>query len=244
MALLVLGRRGGGDRRARVEVALFPVLVVTNYLVMALGLAPDDRTHHMPEELLHRPLVWAYFAVAAWTLASGYATLLRPSLARPGPARTLTVVALALLLGVPAWWGRGVQVGPAWGKDYTWLAMSGGLPRCAEFLREHSARGEVVQNSEDDRWIVLGALAERPVYVADTWRTQTQTNPEIRRRLDEMAQFRRLGDPAAIVEFARRRRIAWFVLDPATPVKWPAAFLARPAFEAGGYRVYHFPPPG
>ncbi len=115
-----------------------------------------------------------------------------------------------------------------------------GLVRCAGFLREHSARGQVVQNSEDDRWIVLGALAERPVYVADTWRRQTQTDERTIRRLDELAKFRRLTDPAEIVAFAARCKIAWYVLDPATRVNWPASILAHPAFESGGFRVYRF----
>ena len=100
--------------------------------------------------------------------------------------------------------------------------------------------GRVVQNSEDDRWIILGALAERPVYVADTWKAPTQADERVIRRLDEMASFRRLTDPAEVAAFASRRKIAWYVLNPATKVRWPASILAHPAFESGGFRVYHF----
>ena len=136
-------------------------------------------------------------------------------------------------LVVPFYFGQGVQVGPGWGREVTSIRVPAGLARCSGFLREHSARGEVVQNSEDDRWIILGALAERPVYVADTWRGKAQTNEKIIRRLDEMASFRRLTDPAEIAAFAARRQIAWYVLDPATRVKWPASILDHPAFEIG-----------
>ena len=241
---VILVAKGGPDRRARVETALFPALVTANYLVMALGLAPDDRTRHTPDELLHRPLVWAYFAVAAWASGGFYALALRPRLARPGPARAVVAAGVAALLAVPAYFGQGVQVGPGWGKEVTSIRLPVGFVRSAGFLRDHSARGDVVQGSRDDRWNVLGCLAERPVYVADTWRLEEQADARIVRRLGEMASFRRLSDPAEILAFAARRRIAWFVLDPEVPVRWPASILDRPAFEAGGFRVYRLAPPG
>jgi len=219
-------------------------LIAANYLVMALGLALDDRTHHMSEELLHRPLVWAYFAVAAWTLGCFYEIVLKPRLARPGPARRMVPFVLVALLGVPAFFGQGVQAGPGWGKELSSMPLPAGLVRSAEFLREHTPRGQVVQNSEGDRWIILSALAERPVHAADTWKSPAQTNERIIRRLGELARFRRLTDPAEVAEFAARRKIAWYVLDPATRVNWPASILAHPAFESGGFRVYRFPPEG
>ncbi len=245
LAVLLIWIGPGADRRARIEAALFPALVTANYLTMALGLALDDRTHHMTDELLHRPLVWAYFAVAAWTLGCFQECVLRPRLARLGPARWAVPVVLLVLLGVPFFFGPGVQVGPDWGKRCTRMHLPLGLVRCAEFLREHSARGQVVQNSERDTWNVLSGLAERPVYVADTWRVAgKQNNEKILRRLDELADFRRLTDPAEIAEFAVRRKIIWYVLDPATEVAWPESTLVRPAFESGGFRVYRFTPAG
>ncbi len=87
MVVLLIRSDRGADRRA--GTALFPVLVTATYLIMALGLALDDRTAHMPDELLHRPLVWAYFAVAAWTLGCSYEVVLKSRLARPGPARVI-----------------------------------------------------------------------------------------------------------------------------------------------------------
>jgi len=242
MAAFLVASGRGADRRARVETASFPAFVAANYLIMALGLALDDRTHHTPDELLHRPLVWAYFAVVAWTSGCFHELALKSRLARPGPARAMVLIVPAALLGVPLFLGQGVQVGPGWGKELTSMRLPGGLVRSAGFLRDHSARGQVVQNSEDDRWIILGALAERPVYVADTWKTPTQPDEKIARRLAEMEHFRRLTDPAEIVAYAARRKIAWYVLDPATRVNWPASILAHPAFDSGGFRVYRFPP--
>ena len=45
---------------------LFPLMVVSIYLIMAIRLALDDRHIGMPEELLHRPFVWAYFVLVVW----------------------------------------------------------------------------------------------------------------------------------------------------------------------------------
>jgi hypothetical protein len=242
MAVLLIRSVGSSGRLSKVESALFPILVTANYLVMALGLALDDRTHHMPNELLHRPLVWAYFVVAAWTVGCFHEIILKPRLAPGGPLRRIIPVVLAALLCVPYFFGQGVQVGPMWSQELASLRVPGDLVHCAGFLREHSARGEVVQYSMDDRWNVLSALAERPIYVADTWRSETQTNPRILHRLDEMAKFRRLIDPAEIGAFAAQRKIVWYVLDPSTRVNWPGEILAHPAFQSGDYRVYHFAP--
>jgi hypothetical protein len=198
----------------------------------------------MPDELLHRPLVWAYFVVAAWTLGCFDEMVLKPRLSRIGPARRMVPVVLLALLGVPFFFGQGVLVGPGWSRELTSIRVPVGFVRCAGFVREHSARDQIVQNSADDRWIILSALAERPVYVADTWRSPTQTNEKILKRFEEMARFRRLTDPAEIAAFAARRKIAWYVLDPTTRVNWPASILAHPAFESGGFRVYHFAPAG
>ncbi len=67
LAILQAMRGRGAEAWARIETALFPMIVVMNYLIMSLGLARDDRVRYHSDELLHRPLVWAYFAVAAWT---------------------------------------------------------------------------------------------------------------------------------------------------------------------------------
>jgi hypothetical protein len=42
---------------------LFPMLIVGTFLVMAEGLAFDNRHFGSPDELLHRPFVWAYFVL-------------------------------------------------------------------------------------------------------------------------------------------------------------------------------------
>src|SRR4029077_18021645 len=62
--------------KVKIEAAalLFPFLVIINYLVMSLGLAQDTKGFQV-FELLHRPFVWAYFVVAAWSGAGVYVLL-------------------------------------------------------------------------------------------------------------------------------------------------------------------------
>ena len=58
--------------RERAFAKVRAVQVVFNYLVMAMGLALDTRGVGTRDELLNRPLVWAYFVLAAWTAGGAY----------------------------------------------------------------------------------------------------------------------------------------------------------------------------
>ena len=42
------------------------------YLIMSLGLAYDKNQVGTPDELLHRPFVWAYFVVCSWVAGAIY----------------------------------------------------------------------------------------------------------------------------------------------------------------------------
>jgi hypothetical protein len=211
---------------------------MANYLVMALGLASDAHNPNHPHELHHRPLVWAYFAVAAWTGGCLYETALRRWAQRFRSSWVVFTFLLAALLAFPIALGPGVQVGPGWGEQFTSRPFPVGLVRCAEFLRAKSARGDVVQDSEADPLLALSALSERPPFAADT--TETGGRDAIARRLDEARSFRRLTDLSRVFAFAAAHGIRWYVLHPETRVKWPLSLLGRPAFESGGYRVFRF----
>ena len=77
---------------------LFPVLIIVNYLTMSLGLAMNYNGIGRPEELLNRPLVWAYFAVVVWTVGGAYATVFGDKPPRSVGARICATGALALAL--------------------------------------------------------------------------------------------------------------------------------------------------
>ena len=90
-------------KRVSAVLLLFPLLLVANFLAMFLGLALDLRSS-TPDELSHRPVMIAYFAVAAWV--GGAAGLLLLESRRLGRfARPVLVCLAVFLLALPAFIG-------------------------------------------------------------------------------------------------------------------------------------------
>ena len=240
---MVRRREDGDSGRTRTAVVLFPIVVVVNYLVMSLGLAPDEQSLTGAHELQHRPLVWAYFAVAAWTGGAFHETLLKGWLQRSRRLRALLLPALAGLLCVPLVLGVNVQDGPGWGQQLTRAAMPVDLFECARFLRERGRPGDVIQDSARDPVLALSALSERPEFAVDFWDPRFKTL--LAGRLEALRGLERIADRDQLFREASAHRLRWYVLHPGTGARldWPRSFLAEPAFVSGGYRVYHFPGP-
>ncbi|MDR3635717.1 MAG: hypothetical protein P4L84_18085 [Isosphaeraceae bacterium] len=246
LVVLLLRREGGAvtnvaerppeETRYRVAVALFVPVVILTYLVMALGLAPDRNPVTQVDELQHRPLVWAYFVTAAWVGGACYELGLKRWFARSHFARITTSTAVCGLLAVPFFLGRDVEVGPGWGKEVTNTPMSMSFCKCARYLREHSGRGEVVQDSLLSPDKALGALSERPEYVIEYPDGPKQAL--LADRLDAIRRLERIVDAAELKRSAAKLGISWYVLRPNNRVAWDPRFVARPSFESGGYRVY------
>ncbi len=239
-----LAWRRGEPRRVRVAIALFPVAIIANYLVMSLGLAPDEGSVTTSDELMHRPLVWAYFAVASWVGGAAYEGVFKPMMSRFRIVKTLLLPIVLGLFLVPFVCGINVQVGPAWGKELTETRVPADLVRCATFLREQTRRGDLVLDSSRDPRLVLGALSERPEFVVDYFIKRFQ--PLLARRLEEASALERMTDVEAIHRYAADRRIRWYVLHPGDRVAWPLSQMEPPAFQAGEFRVYSLrqPPDG
>jgi hypothetical protein len=240
LGVVLAGRLLKRPARLELEYAAFPVLVGVNYLVMGLGLARDQNNPGHPEELLHRPLVWAYFIAAALTGATLYRLLL------DGPARripwlrpALAAAALGLLV-LPYRMGPQVQVGPTWGQLLCFRSYPRGWFECARYIRENARADDVVQESRNDPIFVFSAACERPAYAIAYF--DGRADQVLSARLAELETFKTLDDAESIRRFAGTRRIRWYVLDPDTRVRWPASLLARPAFTWNDFRVFSFPP--
>lgn len=229
-------------KTAPVAIGAFPLLVMANYLIMALGLAMDSKQIGSPDELLNRPLVWAYFAVAAWTGGAVYDRLFADGPPRAAAARA--VLGLAALLGllVPLTFAANLQTFPHWPR-YASFQVAGAVPTClvdaARFIRQHSARSDVVQDSENDPRVWVTALAERPDFAMDA---PLQPPAGLDRRLADLAAFKRLTSATEIKDYALRNHIAWYLLRPTSEVAWPAAIRNEAVFQCGGYRVLRFTP--
>lgn len=218
----------------------FPIIVIGNYIMMALGLALDTRQVGTPDELLNRPLVWAYFVAASWSAAACYRIFFGDRLPHGkvavGFAFATLLCTFAALYSAP-----NLQTFP--GRfERTTFAESGSVPRClvqvADYLRRESAVHDVVHDGALDPEFVLTALSERQLYVGAT---SFGGGSEIyQSRLDDVETLRGIADTEQLQKFVRARGITWVVQDPTINLSWPEHVVNRPAFSCGGYRLFHF----
>jgi len=231
-------------------VVLFPLLVVLNYLLMSQGLATDSSGLGMPEELLHRPFVWAYFVVCTWTAAAVCYLVLGAPDSQAGVRTKMntrlvciaSLVALPFALAVPALHGHKIHALPQW--------MPGGfgvkIPTCVvtagEFVQARGDRHDLVQDSKNDPIFVLTALSERQSFVAGPGAGNIRTPDGLHRRIVLLnVKFKKLTSATEVVDFARRNGISWYLRAPSDEPSWPADVDKYVDFQCGGYRLYHFP---
>ena len=219
---------------------LFPIAVVVNYWVMSLGLAMDEKRVGTPDELLNRPLVWAYFAIALWAAGGLYHAVWRN---RPPAGRWGNVVSIGLLAVALVALGRfagDLQVFPT--RGFPTFSSFNAVPACvvrsAEYIRSHSPPGDLVQDSENDLRFGFTALAERQLFAGES--SFGGLTDEHAKRLKDLSSFLQMREPEQIRAFATESGIRWYLLRPTTANAWPQAVLADPAFECGGYKVFRF----
>ncbi len=228
--------------------AFFPIFVFVNYTVISLGLAMDEKGIGSQVELLHRPFVWAYFALAAWTGAGTYAVLFGDRPPRAWPARILAAICVFSGLGVFLAYAHNIQTVP-YVPDFDTYRSFNSIPThlvkaCAD-IREHSALGDIIQDSENDHRFVVTGLAERQDFAAaaDSRFWEGVRVPQgLLERLDKLETAKQISDEGRLREFMHAAKISWYVLQPESNVAWPRSVLDKPAFRSGNYRVYHFTP--
>jgi hypothetical protein len=214
---------------------LLPAVFTANFLVMALGLAMDQRGVGTPEELLHRPFVWAYFVTAAWTGGTVAWLLVQPGPARRG-RRLAGAVALGALLFVPLAFDRRVQALDRMGIAY--VTVPAGLVEVPLWLGAHAAPRSVFQDSGYDVTYLLTALSDLRPYVDGSFIQVAHGAEESQRRMAAVIGLRKARDAATVRAVAAELGIDWFVLQPGDAVWWPSVVVDHPAFQSGGIRVY------
>jgi hypothetical protein len=241
--LLLPAAVAGARKRVALPLLCFPLLVVANYLVMAIGLAEDTRGVGTPDELLNRPLVWAHFVAAAL----GAGLLYRIWAGRMLPDASLRGrLAAAALLGAALCYAQysapGLQTFPGH-QDMGEFSLSNAVPTClvnaAAFIRAHGQPGDIVQDSVGDPRFVLTALSERQLYVGAVGFGGTLREQLARR--DDILRFMRLREADQLQQFTAARGIVWFLAYPQPVLAWPSAIFEKPAYACGEYRLYRFP---
>jgi hypothetical protein len=240
-------------KKLRPEDAI-PALTLVFYLYLVFWTPRNNRGS--PDELWHRPFVWVYFLLAVWTwgkLSTGV-TASRFVMPRLLPI-ALTIAGTALLV-VPWQLGKNVQnSGRVKAQEFRSFVIPSDLLACADFLREHSGRLDVIQNGVPDRRLkpaipepILGGFAERRCYLGrqlEHWSAIAAGSPgesESIRRDKILDSLRKSSSMNSLIDHARQTGIRWYVAHPSEVLRWPPEFLDHPAFVSGRYRVYEFKP--
>ena len=215
------------------------VAAVVILLLMTFGLSVNVILGH-PEELIHRPFVWAYWLVGS--LTGGHLFSIAVGRRRQPPTWAVAVGILALML-VPVWYGSGLERRKWSGAgSHSGLRVDRGLVDCAHYIRGQPPTNAVAQDSRLDEFSILGGLGERPSFAA---------RPEFFMRIskafrespyqEQLGRLQRLQQATNVPDLQRCVRdtaIRWYVVHPGDSYAWPAEFRDHPRFESNGYKVY------
>ncbi len=222
-------------------ILIFPLVIVLNYLLMSLGLAFDTRHLGMPEELVHRPFVWAYFAVTAWTAGGLYFVFFDNQFPKTLLTRMIYLFILLGSLTIPFFFAHGLQSMPAWGKTLTSNAVPVDMMKAMDYIRGHSSPWIVLQDSEGDPCFIVTGLTERQAYAISHSELNVNVSPALTTRIEELEVFKKMTTEKELLSFLQKHSMEWYLLRPETHVDWPDSFKNKITFASGGYRVYHWP---
>jgi len=200
------------------------------------GTGTSDNAH----EFIHRPFVWAYWLVGS--LAAGRLFSLLARRRRQLWTRAVVVSSIALTL-IPVCYGSGLQRGKgSVGNVRSSIRVDRGLIDCARYISDQPPADAVVQDSQLDKFLIVGALTDRPSFAArvDEWTRQSKVFRESGYR-EQLGKLQRLQQATTIPDlqrYVRETGIRWYVAHPDDANRWPAEFRNQPAFESNGYRVY------
>ncbi len=215
------------------------VAAVAILLLMTFGMGGNG-TSDNAHEFIHRPFVWAYWLVGS--LAAGRLFSILAARRQQLWTRAVVVGALVLTL-VPVCYGSGLQRGKGLvGNVRSSIPVDRGLFDCARYIRNQPPATAVVEDSQLDKFLIVGGLTDRPSFAArvDEWTRQSKVFRESGYQ-EQLAKLQRLQQANNIPDLQRSVRetgIRWYVAHPGDPNVWPAEFRDRPAFESNGYRVY------
>lgn len=232
------------------SVTVFPILITVNYLVMSQGLALDLHLVGRPEELLHRPFVWAYFVVCTWTSAGCYFLLFGDAKPKWPFKRSFlgiwgglvtSLIAIAVLI-TPAYFGHNIHSLTLWRPNVDGVKLTTCFVKSAEHIRTHSKTSELVQDSSNDPDFALTGLAERQAFAIYAGGVRA---PEgVHRRLAQLNYgFKKSTLSVDIIQFAQQNSITWYLRRPEDVIMWPNELDSFVNYRCGDYRVYHFPAP-
>ena len=227
-------------KKKQLAILFFPMLLVANYLIMAVGIAADTNAIGTWDELLNRPIVWAYFGMVVWTAGAAYALAFGDNLPQSGRSRSLLGLATLSCFAVPWFFARDLQTFPSqdgFGSFSQFSRFPSCLVSASYYIGGHSRSDDVIQDSANDQNFLVGALSGRQDFAVGTMLGRRPKGLE--QRLESLVSIKSMPSEADLLSFAVKNKIAWYLLRPETTVSWPLEFRERFAFDCGGYRVYN-----
>lgn len=219
----------------------FPVLIILNYLLMASGLALDARGIGTPDELVNRPMVWAYFTVVTWSMGVIYYQWVGNSFPVRIHQRAIFFIFLCLGLLSVSQTSKDLQTFPA-RPGYFSYAEFNSVPTCliksAEFIRDNSQPRDIYQDSENDRRYIVSAITERQIYAGESLFGKPSTS--LRDRLDILDNLLTKHTAVEVITIFSATNIRWYLLHPETEVSWPESIKKAHRYSCEKYRVYYF----
>ena len=200
------------------------------------GTGTSDNAH----EFIHRPFVWVYWLVGSLAAGRLFSIL---TARRPRLWTRVAIVSASVLILIPVCYGSGLQRGKgSVGNVRSSIHVDRGLIDCARYIRNQPPADAVVEDSQLDKFLIVGGLSDRPSFAArvDEWTRQSKVFRESGYQ-EQLAKLQRLQQATTIPDLQRSVRetgIRWYVAHPDDRNVWPAEFGDQPAFESDGYRVY------
>ena len=203
--------------------------------------------HGDPTDLIHRPFVLMYAAVAIWTLCLA----LRALAARIDlSAKVWPALALASVIALPA-----VATSAAdmiypkfrWGARDAAAHVPAGLVGAAAYLRKHAAVGDVfaaaglsAAYAPFDISMQLCALSGMPAYLSRPHAEMIKDGPRKRvaaARLAAMHEVDSAPDYAQAMQMLRALHVQWYLVADGTGPRWDPA-QTRATFSSGTVALY------
>ena len=220
-------------KKVPVNLVIFPLIIICNYLVMALGLALNESQIGLSEELLHRPFVWAYFIIVVFSVGIFY--YLVGGNQRPKGLSALVLVGLlfSMLCLSVFYYSNGIQ--SLNGKDDR-ISIPICQIRVAEFLQNHTLPQEIYWESRADSSLILTAFSQRQAYAVNSKITQLPRS--LRSRLEEINTIQKTGDAHAIYKYLKENKVQYFVLNAEDSFQIELEPKFKLIFQCGKSEVY------
>jgi len=239
--VLALGLASWRARRVTLPLHVGWILAVfLGWLLSALFLSGDIRRIGTVDELIHRPFVWAYFLVAAWSAGALYFVIWGTSLPRSLGGKLLAL-SICIAAVVTAWQrSPGAQLFPQWKRGYHAIVSYDPCAlKIAQYMRTHRQERDLFLASGGDKWYFYTAHAEMQIYAGRSIYGPTRSaKPDVLRQVDALT---RMTTEAQVLDFLRSRHIGWYIKDPDSQLQWPDSMARFRVMDCGGHELYAIP---